>query len=98
MATKVHNIRIDEDVKQSATTVFSSLGLTLSDAVNVFLRKAIMANGFPFEVKNNYTPNETTLEAFCETDEKIKNGSHRCIKSVDELFSSMRSEDENENA
>jgi len=51
MATKSHNIRIDENVKKEATAVFSYLGLNLSDAVNVFLRKAVAENGFPFEVK-----------------------------------------------
>ena len=51
MATKAHNIRIDENVKKEATAVFATFGLNLSDAVNVFLRKAVAENGFPFEVK-----------------------------------------------
>jgi len=51
MATKSHNIRIDEHVKEEATLVLSDLGLTLSDGVNVFLRKLIAEHGFPFEVK-----------------------------------------------
>jgi addiction module RelB/DinJ family antitoxin len=61
MATKSHNIRIDEKVKKEATAVFGSLGLNLSDAVNVFLRKAVDENGFPFEVKKKIrkpTPRE----------------------------------------
>jgi DNA-damage-inducible protein J len=53
MATKSHNIRIDEKVKTEATALFASLGLTLSDAVNVFLRKAVAERGFPFEVASN---------------------------------------------
>ncbi|MDR2674342.1 MAG: type II toxin-antitoxin system RelB/DinJ family antitoxin [Opitutaceae bacterium] len=60
MATKSHNIRIDEKVKTEAAAVFASLGLTLSDAVNVFLRKAVAEQGFPFEVKRNAT--ESTEE------------------------------------
>jgi len=51
MATKSHNIRIDENVKADATAVLSDLGLTLSDGVNVFLRKLIAERGFPFEVR-----------------------------------------------
>ena len=51
MATKSHNIRIDETVKTEATAVLSDLGLTLSDAVNVFLRKLVSERGFPFAVK-----------------------------------------------
>jgi DNA-damage-inducible protein J len=58
MATKSHNIRIDEKVKTEATALFASLGLTLSDAVNVFLRKAVAERGFPFEVKRQPTAEE----------------------------------------
>ena len=53
MATKSHNIRIDETVKKEASIVLSDLGLTLSDGVNVFLRKLIDERGFPFEVKTS---------------------------------------------
>ncbi|MDR2849265.1 MAG: type II toxin-antitoxin system RelB/DinJ family antitoxin [Verrucomicrobiota bacterium] len=53
MATKSHNIRIDEKVKEEATAVLSDLGLTLSDGVNVFLRKLVAERGFPFAVKTS---------------------------------------------
>jgi len=58
MATKSHNIRIDETVKAEASAVLSDLGLTLSDGVNVFLRKLINERGFPFDVKTS----DKTLE------------------------------------
>jgi DNA-damage-inducible protein J len=51
MATKSHNIRIDEQIKSEATAIFADLGLTLSDGVNVFLRKVIAVRGFPFPVQ-----------------------------------------------
>jgi len=51
MATKSHNIRIDEDIKERAAALYASLGLNLSDAVNVFLRVSLDENGFPFPVK-----------------------------------------------
>ena len=50
MATKSHNIRIDESIKERATALYANLGLNLSDAVNVFLRISLDANGFPFPV------------------------------------------------
>lgn len=45
------NIRIDPETKSSAEKLFSSFGITLTDAINIFLRKSIMEGGFPFEVK-----------------------------------------------
>jgi len=66
MATKSHNIRIDEHVKAEATMVLSDLGLTLSDGVNVFLRKLIAERGFPFEVRATETKFEYRSRKFKE--------------------------------
>jgi len=42
---------MDEDIKNKAAALYAGLGLTLSDAVNVFLRASLEENGFPFPVK-----------------------------------------------
>ena len=51
MLVQSNDIRMDDDVKDKAAMLYASLGLTLSDAVNVFLRVSLDANGFPFPVK-----------------------------------------------
>lgn len=43
-------IRIDPNVKERANEVFDSLGLSLSAAVNMFLRAVIRTQGIPFDV------------------------------------------------
>ena len=45
------NIRIDPDIKDSAEALFASFGITLSDAVNMFLCQSLMTGGIPFDVK-----------------------------------------------
>lgn len=45
------NIRIDPETKTSAERLFSSFGITITDAINIFLRKSIMEGGLPFEMK-----------------------------------------------
>lgn len=45
------NVRIDPETKDRAEKLFSSFGITLSDAINIFLRKSLMEGGLPFEVK-----------------------------------------------
>lgn len=42
------SIRIDEDIKKDAETLFAELGLTLSAATNIFYRQAIRTQGIPF--------------------------------------------------
>ncbi len=46
-------LRVDEETKKDASAVYQDLGLTLSDAVNVFLKKSISAGGFPFDVRKS---------------------------------------------
>lgn len=45
------NVRIDPETKSSAEKLFSSFGITITDAINIFLRKSIMEGGLPFEMK-----------------------------------------------
>lgn len=45
------NIRIDPETKLSAEKLFSSFGITITDAINIFLHKSIMEGGLPFEMK-----------------------------------------------
>lgn len=56
------SLRIDEDVKRESEQLFGELGLTLSAAVNVFLRQAIRHGGLPFDVKVG-VPGRDTMEA-----------------------------------
>ena len=65
MATTPTQIRIDSSVKQQATELFTSLGMDMSGAVNIFLRQCILRGGLPFPVElPKY--NQETLEAMAE--------------------------------
>lgn len=44
-------IRIEPEVKREATAVLDELGLSMSSAVNLFLRAVVREQGMPFEVK-----------------------------------------------
>jgi addiction module RelB/DinJ family antitoxin len=44
-------IRVDRQLKQNAEALFDYLGLNMSNAVNMFLRKAVDQKGIPFPVK-----------------------------------------------
>ena len=42
------NFRIDDNVKQDADKLFDNLGVSLSAAITIFLKKSISRRGFPF--------------------------------------------------
>lgn len=60
------NLRIEPEVKAKADEVFSSLGLSVTDAINVFLHASIMEGGFPFQPKQPQY-NRATCMAIEET-------------------------------
>ena len=63
------------------------MGLNISVAINLFLKKCINENGMPFDLK---IPNKKTIEAMEETT-KILNGDikRKSYKNIDELFEDL---------
>ena len=51
MTTIPTQIRIDEETKKQAVELLAGLGLSLSDAVNIFLKQILLRGGIPFDVK-----------------------------------------------
>ena len=53
MATKSANLyaRIEPDVKEQAESILSALGISASNAINMFYKQIILNRGLPFEVK-----------------------------------------------
>lgn len=44
-------IRIEPEVKKEATVILDELGLSMSTAVNAFLKALVREGGMPFEIK-----------------------------------------------
>lgn len=53
MATKTANLyaRIEPDVKEQAESILSTLGISASNAINMFYKQIILNRGLPFDVK-----------------------------------------------
>lgn len=51
MSTVPTQIRIDRDIKEQASVLFSNLGLDMSGAVNLFLHQCILRGGIPFSIE-----------------------------------------------
>jgi DNA-damage-inducible protein J len=56
--------RIEPKIKSRASRGLAECGLTLSDAIRMFLRQVVLHQGLPFDVK---TPNAKTVVAMKET-------------------------------
>ncbi|MCD8110964.1 MAG: type II toxin-antitoxin system RelB/DinJ family antitoxin [Clostridiales bacterium] len=84
MAMTNINIRTDENIKARCESLFESLGMNMSTAINIFLRQSLRANGLPFDVKSD-VPNEATLAAFREGDAILADPSVKGYTNIREL-------------
>ena len=83
------NMRIDPQTKKGAEQLFATFGITISDAVNIFLRQSLMVGGLPFEMKQPRYNAET--EAAMQEAREIMSGKKKVksYSSADELFAEL---------
>jgi len=62
--TAMLHVRVDESTKVEATETLAAMGLSVSDAVRLFLRRVVIERAFPLELK---VPNAETLAAIEES-------------------------------
>ncbi|MDO4796976.1 MAG: type II toxin-antitoxin system RelB/DinJ family antitoxin [Coriobacteriales bacterium] len=80
--TATLNLRVDPEVKESAETVLSQLGLSMSTAIDLFLRQVSLTGGIPFKVALPEAPN--TLNVAAITDEQLRNALLRGLGEVNQ--------------
>ena len=79
------NVNVPSDVKEEATKLFNSLGLNMSTAINIFLKKAIFERGIPFDVKQQ--PSRDFVEAIEELDYMESHPeNYKKYNDVDKMF------------
>ena len=85
---KNFTIRLDSKVKEEAESLFASLGMTLSGAMNIFLHQALLVRGLPFEVRQPQ-PSKTTLAAMEEARRIANDPKTKRFASVEELMEDL---------
>jgi len=83
--TSMLHIRVDDDIKEQATLALTAMGLSVSDAVRLFLRRVVVDQAFPLELK---VPNAETLAALEESRALMSKRRAR-FASADELFADL---------
>lgn len=84
--TDTLHIRVEPSVKKKAEKTLSDLGLSITDAINVFLNQVILHDGIPFEIKKPKF-NKTTIQ----TIEDTKKGANlsKTFDSVEKMFEEL---------
>jgi DNA-damage-inducible protein J len=81
--TSTVRARIEPSLKKEVEDLFHKLGLSTTEAINIFYCQVKMRQGLPFSVA---LPNEKTKRVFEDTDED-QNVIH--CSDVDELFKKL---------
>lgn len=67
------NFRIDDETKRRAEKLFSSMGLTMSGAITIFIQQTLNRNEIPFSVQGRNPPTLTKDELLRRIDD-VKHG------------------------
>ena len=84
MATTNLNLRTDKEIKEAAEKIYSSLGLNMTTAINMFLRASIRESGIPFDLKLN-VPSDETIKAIEEGRMIAKDTNVKSYDNMDDL-------------
>jgi DNA-damage-inducible protein J len=80
------NVRVDSEVKNAAEIIFKKLVMTMSSAINMFLRQTINDNGLPFQpVLRENELNQETLDAIEEGRRLARDPNVKRYSSIEEL-------------
>ena len=79
------HVRMDSDLKRSATEALAAMGLTASEAVRLLFHRIAVDQAFPLELK---VPNAETRAAMAEADEIVKAGRAR-FATVEEMLADL---------
>jgi len=79
------HVRLDGDMKKQATETLAAMGLSISDAVRVFLTRVVAERQLPFALK---IPNAETRAAMAEADAIIRERRAR-FSNAAELFDDL---------
>lgn len=89
--TKTYSLRMDENTRDAAKKVFDNLGMDFSTGIRIYLRQVIKTNGIPFDVTNNVSSLDRSLQEY-------QDGNYQTFDSVDDLFNDLDDKaDHNEN-
>ena len=84
------NIRMDANLKKQFEAFCADMGMTMTTAINIFARKAVLENRIPFEISGD-VPNAETQEAIREVKQmKADPTLGKTYTDVDEMMKELR--------
>lgn len=83
--TAMIRARTEPNLKEEVENILEKLGMTSTEAINMFYRQVKLRKGLPFDVK---IPNKVTADTFKKTDEGKELNAY---DSIDDFFAKIGS-------
>lgn len=83
------SVRMDSEVKKQCEELYNDLGMTLTTAINVFLRQSLRVGGLPFELRQE-RPNKETIAAMLEAERIAHDPSVKHYSDVEEALRELK--------
>ena len=90
MAQTLINFRIDETTKKQMEQICNELGITMSTAFNIFVKKMIREKRIPFDVSIDPFYSESNMKAIDESIKQLEKG--KVIRKTIEELEAMENE------
>jgi DNA-damage-inducible protein J len=81
--TAIIQTRVDPEIKRNVQKILSTLNISMSEAISLYLTQITLNKGIPFEIK---IPNSLTAKTL--NDSENGKGLHQ-VSDVDELFQEL---------
>lgn len=90
--TSSMHIRVEPKIKDEVEKILNNLGMTATEAINIYLRQIILNAGIPFEIKMPQFSDEM-MEAIKEAEDIMKNpDKYPSYSSAEELMEALNAE------
>ena len=83
------SIRMNVETKKEAEAMFDSLGMSLTTAINIFIKQSLRTRGIPFQITMD-TPNAVTLAAMEEARQLAKDPNVKTYANVEDALAELK--------
>ena len=68
------SFRVDDDIKKKAERTFDDIGISMSTAINIYLKAVVRENRIPFELSADPFYSDVNMSRLRESIRQVKDG------------------------
>ena len=87
------SFKVDPELKKEVETIYARYGMTLSQALKIFMYESKNSKGLPFDLRTEASWNEETIAAIREAESISKDPNVKSYNNMEDLLRDLNSED-----